>query len=1250
MGRIARLELENFKSYGGKHVVGPFHRFTAVIGPNGSGKSNLMDAISFVLGVNSRQLRSNQLKDLVHKAPGDTEASNQRTAFVTLVYELSSHETPPSMARAQREVKFSRLISERGVGSYRIDGQDVGFEAYQGQLKEIGILVKARNFLVFQGDVESIASKSPAELTKLFEQISMSDELRNEYDQLLEQKNLAEENMIFGYKRKKGLVAEKRMVREQKEEAEAFRQKLEEANKLRTEHYLWQLLQVQDDIKQHEETVKHYKESVDTCSAKDQSVARMYHEKKKELNARLREVKRNRERIQDFQNEMEDIQPQLIKLREQTRYSQKRILDAETTEKTMKSRVEKKSMEVEGLKRDLQELEKAKADLDASQNRRKSHGGDDAELVLEGSRLEEYHRIKEKVQVKTNLLRNELEAILRQQTADKNKVQTLTQERQENLKMMEMLADDLKQAAERINNMQRVIAETEQEIIETEKNLQKTDEDNRNQAQKKETLSEQLKRVNDKLRDLKDDRRQSQAEARKAETLETLKRLYPGVRGRLVDLCKPIQRKYNMAVTVATGRHMDAIVVTDYRTGQDCIKYLRDSRLGSAQFIPLDKIRVKPINERFRDLGNNIKMVIDVIECDAEIEPALQYAVGDTVVCDSIDLARDLCFRRNEKVKAVTLNGMVVSKNGSMTGGKTNNDMHRAGRWDEKEVEALQQHKDELVDELHAMERHGSSYTRLQSLQTKREGLKSRLSHAKADLEITKTKKPSFQLRIDNAKKRIEEVIEPELHKFESAVASRKSKIASLQEKINGVEDEMFAEFSEGMGVESIRIYEENVLKRHQKAMDMRRKITEHEAKLRAQIEYLQSQNFGDRMLSAKEIADREAQHLKNLGEEESALLKRIAALRDERKAQEKLHTSLTSSVENLEKELRTIGSKKHKYEERKSKILRKITSEEAALERLKDQKIDIFKRASLDQISIPVVTHRKGNGDNTEDIDMEDVNGSSVPSHTSERSSALEDLELLGDDTTNRYADEEVNFSQLPDAHVVVDEKELEEINKSYEGRISVLLTELERMQPNMRALDKFDVIQNRIGKEEEELERIKQQSLEAASKFEKVKLTRYERFMEAFNHISGVIDSTYKQLTKSSKHPLGGTAYLNLENTEEPYLNGMKYNAMPPMKRFREMEQLSGGEKTVAALALLFAIHNYRPSPFFVLDEVDAALDNVNVNKVSTYIANCDFQCVVISLKDAFYEKADALVGICKDITLQQSKSMTLDLTKFD
>lgn len=113
-----------------------------------------------------------------------------------------------------------------------------------------------------------------------------------------------------------------------------------------------------------------------------------------------------------------------------------------------------------------------------------------------------------------------------------------------------------------------------------------------------------------------------------------------------------------------------------------------------------------------------------------------------------------------------------------------------------------------------------------------------------------------------------------------------------------------------------------------------------------------------------------------------------------------------------------------------------------------------------------------------------------------------------------------------------------------------------------------------------------------------------RLALFTDAFDHISRSIDAIYKELTRSDVHPLGGMAYLSLESPDDPFNGGIKYTAMPPSKRFREMEQLSGGEKTVAALALLFAVHSHRPSPFFILDEIDAALDASNIARVAQYI----------------------------------------------
>ncbi|KAI9917485.1 hypothetical protein PsorP6_013209 [Peronosclerospora sorghi] len=171
-----------------------------------------------------------------------------------------------------------------------------------------------------------------------------------------------------------------------------------------------------------------------------------------------------------------------------------------------------------------------------------------------------------------------------------------------------------------------------------------------------------------------------------------------------------------------------------------------------------------------------------------------------------------------------------------MNGEKTPNNSRRAVRCNAKEVVALQQQEDSLMT-WRVIHKATSA-----ALATER--LKSHLGHAKADLANFRSKRPNIQARINDAKKCIVEVIDPEMHKFNAALKSRESKITALREQINVVEDEMFADFSEAVGVENIRVYQEKVISRHHKALEMNRKITEHVAKLCAQIEYLESQDF----------------------------------------------------------------------------------------------------------------------------------------------------------------------------------------------------------------------------------------------------------------------------------------------------------------------------------------------------------------------------------------------------------------------
>ncbi|KDO31305.1 hypothetical protein SPRG_03921 [Saprolegnia parasitica CBS 223.65] len=1199
MGRILRLDVSNFKSYGGKQEIGPFYRFTAVIGPNGAGKSNLMDAISFVLGVHSRQLRSNQLKDLLHK-DGTNDVSPDG-AYVSLIYGLDDAEKEKITAHLGElpsdELNFTRRISDKGVGSYSVNGSDVAHDEYENILKDLGILVKARNFLVFQGDVESIASKSPEQLTRLFEMISSSDELKDEYEKCMEAKNAAEENTIFAYQKKKGLAAERKIVREQKEEAERFKQKRKELTRVKQHNYLWQLFHVAEEATGRKRVMDDAQTQLDEILGDNKTILDAFKDKKKQHALQLKEC---RQRDMNAMNVQQQLDAAIAQ------------------EKVMAKKVEEQNDEMDGLHADLAELKKAEAVLAETK--------DDEELVLEGNQLEEYHRIKEAALIETTKLRNDLASLARQETADESRLATLSQEEKEHTEEMNRLKEDRKSAEDRLVDIKRVITKSKEEIAQAESDLQNTEQ---------HSLKTELDKLQLQLRNVKDDWRQSQAELKKSQTFDTLQRLFPGVRGRLVDLCKPIQRKYNMAVTVATGKHMDSLVVNDYKTGQECIQYLRDNRLDSISFIPLDKIRIKPINERLRDLG--VKLVVDVIDCDHDIQPAVLYAVSDTIVCDNIDEAREICFQRNEKVKAVTLNGMVVSKNGSMTGGRTQKDAARAGRWDEKETQLLKDKRDALQSELMALEKESTGAVRRQTLETKLGSLRNRLRYATADIATTEAKIPKIKARMQDCKKRLAALL-PEIKKVKKSIAARATDMRALEHDIHSVEDDMFKDFSESFGIENIREYEEKVVKQQQERIDRRRKLHSHMAKIQAQLQYLEGHDNRRRWDYCKASIAKETKTLEDIQHEKKSLVAQTSKLEADNKAKTDAAAAAHVALKAIETELKAMAKQRESLDTDVADIHKKIAAQEAALDRLKDKKHEILKRATMDQVKLPLVGHTSDD-DSDGDVDMVE----------SQQSSMGDSSVTLTAQADKRYVDETIDFSGL-DRISFANDKEREDLATKYEQQIATLAAELERMQPNMKALEKYDEIQSRISHEEAELERIKAGAAEAATRFDEVREARYERFMEAYNHVSGCIDSVYKNLTKSSKHPLGGTAYLNIDNPEEPYLHGMKYNAMPPMKRFREMEQLSGGEKTVAALALLFAIHSYRPSPFFVLDEVDAALDNINVNKVSTYIQKCDFQCIVISLKDSFYEKADALIGVCKDIGSQRSKCLTLDLTGYE
>ena len=164
-------------------------------------------------------------------------------------------------------------------------------------------------------------------------------------------------------------------------------------------------------------------------------------------------------------------------------------------------------------------------------------------------------------------------------------------------------------------------------------------------------MNEKLQDVYGKLMVAGADKREGEREAKLREVIASLKRVFPGVHGRVVDLCKPTSRKYESAVTTVLGRNLDAIVVDHEKVAIDCIEFMRNQRAGQATFIPLDTIQVKPVQEKFRNFAKGARLAIDCIEYEPAVETAMQHACGSSLICDSITVAKYVCYEKNQEVK-----------------------------------------------------------------------------------------------------------------------------------------------------------------------------------------------------------------------------------------------------------------------------------------------------------------------------------------------------------------------------------------------------------------------------------------------------------------------------------------------------------------------------------------------------------------------------------------------------------------------
>ncbi|KAF4795036.1 Structural maintenance of chromosomes protein 1B [Turdus rufiventris] len=1165
MGYLKLLVVKDFKSWRGQVVIGPFMRFNCIIGPNGSGKSNIMDAVSFAMCEKIANLRVKSVRELIHGAHVGKPVSS--TASVKLVYCEEDGE----------EKTFSRVI--RGSCSeYLFNDKSVSRSAYISELEKVGILVKARNCLVFQGTVESIAMKKPKERTQLFEQISNSWEYAEEYEQKKKKMQQAEEDAQFNYNRKKGVAAERKQAKIEKEEAEHYQMLIKDLDEERIQLQLFQLYhnEKQIDFLKHnldEKNMEAYIKKESLSTAEDS-----FKVKKKMFGILNRDQQHMEKEMKTLEASLVQQRALYIKAKENTSYQIKKVEMSNKCLRDKEKLCHKEKRNIEELEIELNDIEKAWRSFEEKIEEERRERA--AEIDLGESQLERYKELKEMARRKVATLAQQLEKLRWEDKGDQERLKLNRRKKNEIVETIKQTVEQIEEHEKRVEKLEEYAKICTVSLTEKKQQEEVLAEEIENATIRMAEVNKDLNNVVAELQNAKIDYHEGRREQMRAEILESLKRLYPdSVFGRLHDLCHPIHKKYQLAVTKVFSKYMTAIIVATEKVAKDCIRFLKQERAEPETFLALDYLDVKPINEKLREI-RGAKMMVDVVQTQfAPLKKVIQFVSGNALICETVKEAKHLAFDGPVRLKTVALDGTLFLKSGVISGGSS--DLRfKARYWDEKEINKMKERRESLMNELKDLMKIRRKEADLKQLRAQCQGTQTRLKYSQSELDLIK-KKHLANLFMEKSKLESELVnIEAQHDMLNEGVVQRKEKIEEFQKKINEVEDVVFRKFCEEIGIENIRVYEQEHV-RQQEEIDKRRlEFESQRTRLNVQLEYNRDhlQKLTNSVSKLRETVHKDEAEIIKLQKDEEKLLKKVNELLEEQQHLKDRLSAHKSELTKSQKEVEEFRKMMLTLNREATELQREATALETSLEEKRLSKHNLLLECKVQDLKIQLLF---GSLDDISEVELgTEIEGTQTLSGVYEREEGIQ----------IDYSTLEANLKELES-----DEDRKDHVKQMQEEIKSKEVTLMKTAAPNLRAGEKLQMARDKFQESIDAFETSRKEARICKREFVEVKKRRYELFARCFEHASVAIDRIYKRLCRNSS----AQAFLSLENPEEPYLEGIGFHCVAPGKRFMPMDSLSGGERTVAALALVFAIHSFRPAPFFILDEIDAALDNTNIDK---------------------------------------------------
>lgn len=659
-----------------------------------------------------------------------------------------------------------------------------------------------------------------------------------------------------------------------------------------------------------------------------------------------------------------------------------------------------------------------------------------------------------------------------------------------------------------------------------------------------------------------------------------LKNSMPGIIGVVADIIK-VNKAYETAIETALGSSIQNIVTDNEATAKKLISYLKQNRFGRATFLPLTNITPGHIHideKIFKEKGV-IGPASRLVEADAQFAALIEYLLGRIIVVDHIDNATSLARKYNFTLRIVTLEGELLTPGGAISGGSYKNSSNLLGR--RREIEECEEKVNRLknkTNELHRLKEEKKEY-------------KSKLRN---DLEKLRQQLQETYLKQNTAKMSLEQ----ELSRRDQAEAISNEYIRELREiELQSVELK-----------KNLNKLNEELEGNLQLIKEKERLIEELSGKLEQErkSEQAASDEVGRLKMELSNLEQSKQFELENI----SRIKRDLERLYDEEVSLKEDAKRALSLKEEKEEAIRLTKEAIKAYHREIALLEQKIISQTSEKEQINNKYKSLFdKREELSKL--------------INELDKESYRLSSQREKLAEQSDSLvnymwEEYELTYSEAAKYPAKAEVSLTQA--------KKQITELRQKIKELGDVNVNAIEDYK---KLLERYEFLKN----QKEDLIKSEAALMEIINDLDNEMRIQ---FAERFQAINEQFDIVFKELFG------GGKASLELTDSEDILEAGIRINAQPPGKKLQNIIQLSGGEKALTAISLLFAIQNLKPSPFCLLDEIEAALDDSNVKRFANYLHKLskDTQFIIITHRRGTMAAADVLYGI----TMQEKGVSTL------